>query len=161
VTADGPLLSEQTFFERCAPHPTLHPRMVRYSDNLVDGMRGITTGLVGNLCHDEWFPAGSFAVVPLALGNCAHVPALVRHLRGVDLTHESFHVALIDRIVGQHGIVDETLDLLAFRASDGSGAQAGTTNIWLAARAHRLLELWSPWGGSDGFATRIHRISED
>lgn len=152
-------LDEQAFFERCVRHPSLHTAMVRYSDNLTEGMVGVSVPLCDGLWHDSLFPAGSFAIVPLALASTAHVPALIRHLRGVDLAHESFHRSLIDRLLTVHGICEPTFDLLVYRAGDGSGGGGGEANLYRA-HAHGLRERWAPWGGQDGFAERLHERSE-
>ncbi|MGE0402034.1 MAG: DUF6138 family protein [Kofleriaceae bacterium] len=158
VTPDGKV-DERELFARCVRHEELHDRMVRYVRQIAAGQVGITFSLVEGLCHDAMFPAGSFAVVPLAFHSPHYLPLLVEHLRSVDLGHESFHRALIDRLLATHGICEETFDLLVFRAGDGVG-QAGMDNLRSAVHWHQLRQHWTRFGGADGFRERLRERSE-
>lgn len=152
-------LGEREFFEACAKYRELHAKIVRYSDTLVEGCRGVDFANVSHLCHDELFPAGAFAIVPVAFADRTQLPALIRHMRAVDLYHAISYQELVDRLLQRHGICEETLDLLAYRASDGS--LWSEHNLWLAVHAHGLRDRWHTFGGADAFAERIRRISED
>jgi hypothetical protein len=154
VMPDGAVLPEPAVQAACVGHPALWPKMLRYVQQIDLRSHDLALPYSEMLGHDELFPAGSFAIVELALADARHIAPLIEHLRGVDLDHESFHFALIDRLLTRHGVCDETLDLLAFRAVDGAG-QNGQDNLVLAVRGHGLLEHWRAFGGFEQFVTRL------
>jgi hypothetical protein len=151
---------ERTFFERCVAVAALHPRVIGYVEQLATSGQGIDFAYVDGLCHhDARFPAGSYAIVPLALESPRYIATLIEHMRTLDLNHESFHPCLIDRLLTVHGLCDETMELLVFRAGDGDGGVTGH-NLRIAVTAHGLREHWGRWGGLTGFAARLREVSE-
>jgi len=75
------------------------------------------------------------------------------------MVHETFHEALVEELVKRHGLCEEVLDLLAFRAVDGAG-RAGGNNMKLAMRRHGLRALLAAPSGLQRFAERVDRISQ-
>ncbi len=148
---------ERRFFERCAKHPALHERMLTYVRNV--NARARIPGLRTDLGHSDMRPAGCFAIVPLVLRDARYIPALVEHMRGTDMDHETFHEALVEELVKRHGLCEEVLDLLAFRAVDGAG-QAGGNNMKLAMARHGLRGLLAAPKDLERFAERVDRISQ-
>jgi hypothetical protein len=104
-------------------------------------------------------PAGSLAIVPLALASKDALGALGEHLRGAELDHESFHRALITELVERHDFCEEMLDLLAVRAVDAAGQHGADDLRWLAAKTD-FGKLLRGAGGVRAFATRVDRLSE-
>jgi hypothetical protein len=147
-------LRERRFFERCAKHEVLHAKMLRYAEQVNTRARGLDVGFGDGLGHSDMRPAGCFAVVPLALADARYVDAIIAHMRGTDMDHESFHAALIERLLQRHGVREETLRLLVFRAVDGAG-QHGRDNLVRAVKRHRLLEELPRFGGLEGLAARV------
>ena len=140
VRATKKWIGERVFFERCAKHEELHPSMLAYARNVTDRER--------DLGHSDMRPIGCFAIVPLALRDPKYIGALVEHMRGTDLDHETFHEALIDELVRRYGLRDETMELLAYRAVDGAG-QNGEENL---RRVREKIDV-------DVFAALVDRIS--
>lgn len=128
----GRWLSERRFFERAARYVRLRPRIAQYTQLVNptvwkrDPFRG--TGFWTSILA----PAGSLAIVPLALADAEHVDALLAHLRGVDLGHETFHRAFFTELLRRWGLCEASLRLLAFRAVDGAGQHGDEDLRWLA-----------------------------
>jgi hypothetical protein len=141
VRATKKWIGERVFFERCSKYDALHPNMLAYVRNVTDRER--------DLGHSDMRPIGCFAIVPLALRDPKYIRALAEHMRGTDLDHETFHAALIDELVRRHGLREETMELLAYRAVDGAG-QNGEENL---ARVRGKLDV-------DAFAALVDRISK-
>jgi len=154
-TAQKKWLSERRFFERCARLPQLAQKVVAFAENTNpsrwprDPLRG------AGLWTSIMAPSGSLAVVPLALREPRHIAPLIDHLRGADLDHETFHRALVTRLVHHHGLREETRDLIAFRAVDGAGQHGPDDLRWLVARTPFGSELRAN-GGLEAFAARVH-----
>ena len=143
-------IRERVFFARTSTHPELDELTLAYVKNVTDRKR--------DLAHNDLRPIGSYAIVPLVLRDKKHVAPLIAHLRGTDLDHESFHASLIEELLVRHGLCEETMDLLAYRAVDGAG-QNGATNLQLAYANHGLREKLGGKGLED-FAARVDRISQ-
>jgi hypothetical protein len=146
-------IRERVFFARCARHPSLHPDMLEYSRLVNRPARQ----LGGPLGHGDCHPAGSFAIVPLVLYDRQHIGALIEHLRGWDMDHESFHPSLIEELLRRHGIGEETLDLLAWRAIESDGQSR--ENLAQAVRDHDLLGRMELFGGIAAFAERAWNLN--
>jgi hypothetical protein len=155
-TPERRFVRERRFFERCARHPKLHECMLAYVRNV--NARERIPALRTDFGHSDMRAAGCFAIVPLVLHDARYLPALIEHMRGTDMDHETFHEALIEELLKRHGLCEETLDLLAFRAVDGAG-QAGGNNMKLAMSRHGLRELLAAPSGLERFAERVDRIS--
>ncbi|MBX3263490.1 MAG: hypothetical protein KIS78_06335 [Labilithrix sp.] len=130
----GRWLSERRFFERAVRFASLRPAIARYVE-LVNpaswrsdpfGKTGFWTSIAA--------PAGSLAVVPLALSDVKYVATAIQHLRGVDLDHETFHRSFVTELWRRWGPCEETRRLIAFRAVDGAGQHGDEDLRWLAAR---------------------------
>jgi hypothetical protein len=147
-------IRERVFFTRCAKHPALHPAMLAYVANVNLKARGHGPPLA----HTDFHPAGSFAIVPLVLADPKYIGALIDHLRGWDMDHESWHAALIDELLRRHGVREETIRLLAWRAVESDGQT--DENLVQAVRDHSLLAKLEPFGGLDGFAERAHALNQ-
>jgi len=143
-------IRERVFFERCSKHPELDQKTLAYVQSVTDRKR--------DLGHNDLRPIGSYAMVPLVLRDKKWIGALIEHLRGTDLDHESFHASLIEELLERCGLCEETLDLIAYRAVDGAG-QHGAANLQLAYENHGLKEKLEGRGLED-FATRVDRISK-
>ncbi len=156
---DELVLSERAFFERTARFAALAPLTLQYVEQLNPALWQEDPFFGAGLWATQEAPAGSHAIVPLALASAAHLPALITHLRGVDLDHETFHRALITELVRVHGLTEPTLELLAFRAVDGAGQDGPQDLAWL--RAHSPFGAWldAP-GGLLAFAQRVHERSQ-
>lgn len=148
-------LTERRSFERAARFPALAARTIAYAEHVNPSLWKKDPFHGAGLWTSIMAPAGSHALVPLVLVGAPHVPALVTHLRGVDLDHETFQRALIAELVRKHGLTEEVLDLLAFRAVDGAG-QHGTQDLaWLVAHTPFGAYIAAP-GGLERFAERVH-----
>ena len=112
-------LRERVFFVRCSKHASLDEQTLAYVRNVNSRARGIR-GMTGDLGHSDMRPAGCFAIVPLALREARFIPALIEHMRGADMDHETFHASLIEELLTRHGLCEETMDLVAYRAVDGA-----------------------------------------
>lgn len=151
-------VSERRFFERCARHPALAPLVLDYVGHVnprnwaKDPFRG------AGFWTSMMAPAGSLAIVPLALRDRRHLGALGEHLRGADLGHETFHRALITELVTRHGVCDEVLDLLAVRAVDAAGQHGCDDLRWLLAKTPVGAALATA-RALDAFAARVDRLS--
>lgn len=152
-TPQNKWLRERCFFARCAKYPSLHPAMLRY----VELVNRKARTLGDELGHGDCHPAGSFAIVPLALRDPKYLGALIEHLRGWDMDHESWHPALFAEILRCHGICQETLDLLAWRAIESDGKSRET--LRQTVRDHDLHAKLAAFGGLEGFADRAWRIN--
>ncbi len=151
-------LREGRFFERCARFPALHAKMLQYAKQVDAKARGLRVAFGNGLSHDDTHPAGCYAIVPLVMRDPRHVDALIEHMRGSDLDHESFHASLIETLIVVHGLCDPIRDLLAFRAVDGAG-QHGEDNLRLAVQRHGFGEELRAPNGVEAFAARVDRIS--
>jgi hypothetical protein len=103
-------------------------------------------------------PAGSLAIVPLALREPAHLPALGEHLRGADVDHETFHRALVTELVRRHGLTESVLDLIAVRAVDAAGQYGQADLRWLTTQTP-FGEKVAGKAGVEAFAKRVHERS--
>jgi hypothetical protein len=151
-TPERTWVRERKFFARCARKPELHAAMLEYVKVVNRRARGL--GREG-LSHGDMHPAGSFAIVPLVLADPKFIPALIEHLRGYDMDHESFHPSLIEELLKRFGLCEETLDLLAWRAIESDGQSR--ENLNQAVRDHGLLDHW---GSMEAFADRMWKINE-
>ncbi len=142
-------IRERVFFARTSKHPELDEKTLAYVRNVTNRTR--------DLGHNDLRPVGSYAMVPLVLRDKKHIAPFIEHLRGSDLDHESFQASLIEELLERHGLCEETMDLLAYRAVDGAG-QNGKTNLELAYAKHGLREKLEGRGLED-FAARVDRIS--
>ena len=143
-------IRERVFFARAGEHPELDAKTLAYVKNVTDRKR--------DLGHNDMRPVGSYAIVPLVLRDKKHVAPFIEHLRGTDLDHESFHASLIEELLSRHGLCEETLDLIAYRAVDGAG-QNGADNLKLAYAKHGLRAKLEG-KGLEEFAARVDRISK-
>ncbi len=152
-------MSERRFFERCAEHSSLAKNIKAYIQ-AVNPKRwpkdpfsgaGYWTSIVT--------PAGSLAIVPLALRAPEHLPDLVEHLRGVDLDHETFQSSLTIELVKRHGWTNAMLDFVAFRAVDGAGQNGCGDLRWLS-RHGALDDLLTTDAEIQSFAERVDRVSQ-
>ena len=73
------------------------------------------------------------------------------------MDHESFHPSLIEELLVRHGIREETLDLLAWRAIESDGQSR--ENLEQAVRDHGLLAKIEEHGGVEAFVDRALRIN--
>lgn len=151
-------VSERRFFERCARHPVLDARVLRYVEHVNPARWKHDPFHGGGLWTSTQAPAGSLAIVPLALRDASHLAALGEHLRGADLDHETFHRALVTELVKRHGLVPEVLDLLAVRAVDAAGQHGPEDLRWLAAKT-AFGKLLGAKAGVEEFAARVDRVS--
>lgn len=131
---EGRWLSERRFFERAARYHALRPTIAEYVRLVSPAAWASDPFTKTGFWTSILTPAGSLAVVPLALADVTHVDTVIDHLRGVDLDHETFHRSLVTELVTRWGICDETLRLLAFRAVDGAGQHGNADLRWLCAR---------------------------
>lgn len=150
-------LRERAFFTRAVKHPALHDAMAAYARNVNSRKRGLV--LETDLGHSDMRPAGCFAYVPLALHDPRFIELFIESMWGTDMDHETFHEALIEELLVRHGLCDETMRLLAFRAVDGQG-QNGQANLQLAYEKHGLREKLAAPGGLEAFAKLVDEISE-
>lgn len=146
-------IRERIFFERCAKHAALHPKMIEYAELVNRPARKLGPAL----SHGDLHPAGTFAVVPLALADARYIAPLLEHFRSWDMDHESFHPSLIGELLARHGIVEETLDLLAWRAIESDGQSK--VNLGGAVHTHELLGKLASFGGIEGFVDRCWRVN--
>ncbi len=152
-------LSERRFFERTAKYPSLRAATYAYVDHVnpkhwrKDPFRG------SGYWSSTQAPAGSLAIVPLALRDRGALPVLAEHLRGADLDHETFHRALIAELLSRHGLIEEMLDLLAVRAVDAAG-QHGTEDLAWLARQNGFGAMLNAPGAAVELAERVDRISQ-
>jgi hypothetical protein len=149
-TPEKQWIRERVFFARTSKHPELDDKTLAYVKNVTNRAR--------DLGHNDLRPVGSYAMVPLVLRDKKYVAAFIEHMRGTDLDHESFQASLIEELLERHGLCEETMDLLAYRAVDGAG-QNGATNLELACTKHGLREKLEGRGLED-FAARVDRISQ-
>lgn len=149
-TPEKKWIRERVFFARTSKHPELDQKTLAYVKNVSNRKR--------DLGHNDMRPVGSYAIVPIVLRDKKHIGALIEHMRGTDLDHESFHASLIEELLVRYGLCEETLDLVAYRAVDGAG-QSGKTNLELAYEKHGLREKLEGRGLED-FAARVDRISQ-
>ncbi|MFO0671855.1 MAG: hypothetical protein U0235_19900 [Polyangiaceae bacterium] len=147
-------VSERRFFERAARFPSLAARTVAYAEHLNPSLWKKDPFFGAGLWTSIMAPAGSHAIVPLVLRDAAHVPALITHLRGADLDHETFQRALIAELVKRHGLREEILDLIAFRAVDGAGQHGPQDRAWLVTETSFGAALTEP-SGLEQFAARV------
>jgi hypothetical protein len=143
-------IRERVFFERTSKHPELDEKTLAYVKNVTNRKR--------DLGHNDLRPVGSYAIVPLVLRDKKHIGALIEHMRGTDLDHESFHCSLVEELLSRYGLCEETMELVAYRAVDGAG-QHGETNLQLAYEKHGLREKLEG-KGLEEFAARVDRISQ-
>jgi hypothetical protein len=151
-------VSERRFFERCAKFPQLSPKVIAFAENTNPSRWSKDPFHGAGLWTSIMAPAGSLAVVPLALREPIHIAALIEQFRGADLDHETFHRGLVTELVRRYGLREETRALLAFRAVDGTG-QCGCDDLrWLAAKTPFGDEIRAD-GGLEAFALRVHESS--
>lgn len=148
-TPGGDDIIERELMQLCAYHPELHDRMRAWVRLVNPTLMPEGPTRPRELFTSIMAPAGSLAIVPLALRDEAHVPALTEHLRGVDLDHETFQGPLIAELVRRHGLTPSVLELIALRAVDKAGQNGFDDLRWLVER-----------GGLDGrLATPADRLA--
>lgn len=151
-------LRERAFFERCVRHPALRDAMAAYARNVNSRKRGVK-GMSTDLGHSDMRPAGCFAYVPLALRDPKYIELFIESMWGTDMDHETFHAALIEELLVRHGLCDETMRLLAFRAVEAAG-QDGERNLKLAYAHHGLAEKLASRAGLEAFAKLVDETCE-
>ncbi len=156
-TPERTFLRERAFFARCVAFPRLHDGMAAYARNVNSRKRGLK--LETDLMHSDMRPAGCFAYVPLALAEPRFIELFIESMWGTDMDHESFHASLVEELLVRHGLRNETMRLLAFRAVDGAG-QNGDANLRLAYEKHGLSEKLAERGGVEAFAKLVDDISQ-
>ncbi len=142
-------IRERVFFARTSKHAELDAKTLAYVKNVSNRKR--------DLAHNDMRPIGSYAIVPLAPRDKKYIAALIEHMRGTDLDHETFHAALVEELFSRNGLCEQTMDLLAYRAVDGAGQEADA-NLRLAYARHGLCEKLEGDGLED-LAARVDRIS--
>jgi hypothetical protein len=159
--AGGERITQRAFFDACVALEPLRSAVAGFVRALVDDRRSRATPRgVPELWHDEMHPVGSFAIAPLALAAAEHVPLAIAQMDVSDLGHETFHQRWIDLLIARHGWREETLDLIAFRASRGYG-QHGNVSLGRACAHHGLVAHLDATSGQDAFLERLARWRKD
>lgn len=103
---------EREFWKRAAQFTSLHQAIAQYVEQVNSNDDADW--------QDEFHPRGSFAIAELVLANARWCSLLGRLLFKWDMAHETFQEGLIDELFVRHGMVADTLNLLACRVlADG------------------------------------------
>jgi hypothetical protein len=158
ATLQGETLRERVFFESCAAHPSLEPLVLDFVRAVNPSRMEEGPSRPRELWSSILAPAGSHAIVPLVLAHERCIDALVDHLRGVDLDHETFQGPLIAELWRRHGWTDAMLRLIALRGVDKAGQHGFEDLRWFIARGG-LADLLATPAQIESFAELVHTSS--
>lgn len=113
--ADHKYDSEELFFKLASEYSDLHPKIVEYAAQVTTYMEVKEKSLHTDCEHY----AADWAWFYIALKDKEVIKHYIRYLRTNDLSHEVCQSHHIVEIILKHGIIKETLDLLAARMMMG------------------------------------------
>lgn len=157
-TPDGEDVIECELMQLCAYFPELHERMLAWVRAVNPSLMPEGPSRPRELFTSIMAHAGALAIVPLALERAACVDALVEHMRGTDLDHETFQGPLIAELVRRHGFTPAVMRLIALRAVDKAGQNGFDDLRWLVERGGLGAQLATP-EARDAFAELVHSTS--
>lgn len=124
---DGTLMTEKELWERASDFIELHGSALAYARNV--SMPG--KDLNGrHVWHDDWHPAGSYAIAPLTFKSTRYFDALIDLAAASDLDHADIYEPWIHLLLRHHGWQQDTKRLLAHRC--GPLQSDGLNNLVLA-----------------------------